>query len=167
VNTTYPEAQNGIDGRQFSGLARIDAVVAAALPLDVVIIMLGTNDARSDVATSSEAISRDITAMVERISAINGGVGTSYTAPKVLVVAPPAVGDTTKTPIGGIMQGAQKRSADIASAIVAKGAASGFRVFDASRTISVKSIDGVHFLPEDHLALGSALASEVSQLLKK
>jgi lysophospholipase L1-like esterase len=165
VNRAYPEAQNGIEGEEFNGLARIGAAVAAELPLDVVVVMLGTNDARSDLATPPETVANDLVTLVNRIRATNGGVGTNYPAPQVLVVVPPAVTDTSKTPLSGIMTGADTRSAAIAAAIVAKGPSAGFDVVDATKIIAVKSVDGVHFSPEDHATLGSAVARRVGVLL--
>jgi lysophospholipase L1-like esterase len=167
VNTAYPEAQNAIEGGEFKGLSRIGSAVAAALPLDLVIIMLGTNDARSDLAVPTANVARDITAMVERVKTINGGVATDYPTPKVLVVAPPAMGDTSRTPISGVTQGSDKLSAAISAAIVAASRATGTPVFDAGRAVQVKSIDGVHFSPENHRELGRVLTSEVKNVLGK
>jgi lysophospholipase L1-like esterase len=167
VNTAYSEAQNGIDGQAFNGLATVDAAMASALPLDLVVIMLGTNDARSDLESKPDAVADDISKMVQRVRSINGGVGTTYPAPKVLVVAPPAIGDTSKTPISGIMKGSGEKSKQITQAIVAKGKADGFDVFDASTVVKVESVDGIHFEPQDHKALGEAVAIEAKRLLSK
>jgi lysophospholipase L1-like esterase len=167
VNTAYRDPQNGIDGQRFNGLANIDASVAEALPLDVVVIMLGTNDARSDIASKPEQVADDIAKMVERVRDINGGVGSTYAAPKVLIIAPPSVGDTSKTPISGIMKGSDVRSKEIAAAILAKAASVKFDVLDAASIVSIKSIDGVHMDPKDHKILGEAIAAKVKQLLPK
>lgn len=137
IATAYPEAQNGIDGQAFAGLPDIAAAAAAELPLDLVIVMLGTNDARSDLAVEPAAAARDITAMVARLSVLNGGVGTAYPAPQVLVVAPPAIGDTSRTPIGGVTQDSDVRSNAIADAIVVAGAEGGFPVLDARSVVTV------------------------------
>jgi lysophospholipase L1-like esterase len=167
VNTSYPEPQNGIDGAEFKGISRIVSAVAAALPLDLVIIMLGTNDARSDLAVPPANVARDVAAMVERIRAINGGVATDYPTPRILVVAPPAMGDTSRTPISGVTQGSDKLSAAISAAIIARSRAVGTPVFDAGRSVTVTSVDGVHFSAENHRDLGLALAVEVRSVLAK
>jgi lysophospholipase L1-like esterase len=126
VATAYPEPQNGIDGASFAGLPFVAAAVAAELPLDLVVVMLGTNDARSDLALTPQDVASDLAALVARINALNGGVMTPYPVPSVLVVAPPAVGDTSRTPIAGVMEDGAARSNAIANAIIAAGQAEGF-----------------------------------------
>jgi lysophospholipase L1-like esterase len=165
VNSAYPEPLNGIDGTDFMGLPHLDETLAKELPLDLVIIMLGTNDGRSDFTVTPEQVAMDVGAMVVRAQNINGGVFTTYPAPEVLVVAPPAMGDTSRTPISGVTQGSDKKTAAIAQAIIAQGKAAGFRVFDANSIISIETIDGIHFSPEDHAKLGAALAVEVKNIL--
>jgi lysophospholipase L1-like esterase len=165
VNTPYPEALNGIDGTDFMGLPHFDEAIAKELPLNLVIIMLGTNDGRSDFMVTPEQVAKDIGAMVSRARGINGGVFTTYPAPEVLVVAPPAMGDTSKTPISGVTKGSAAKTAAIAKAIIAEGKIAGFRVFDANSIITLKTIDGIHFSPTDHAKLATALASEVKNIL--
>jgi lysophospholipase L1-like esterase len=167
IATPYSEAQNGIDGAAFAGLADIAAAAAAELPLDLAVIMLGTNDARSDLAVEPDAAARDIAAAVARVGALNGGVGTAYPAPQVLVVAPPAIGDSSRTPIGEVTQGSGARSNAVADAIVAAGAAGGFVVFDARQVVTVSGVDGVHLAPENHAALGRAVAEVVRPMLAR
>lgn len=165
VATPYPEPVNGISGEAFAGLPDIAAAVASELPLDLVVVMLGTNDARSDVASEPEAVGRDLTALVSRIRETAGGVATPYPAPAVLVVAPPAIGDTSATPIAANTEGSDPRSEAIADAIVAAGAHEGFPVLDARAVVTVDSVDGVHLTAAMHEALGRAVAERVAQLI--
>jgi lysophospholipase L1-like esterase len=165
VATAYPEPQNGIEGAAFAGLPDVAAAAAAELPLDLVIVMLGTNDARSDLGLRPEDVGRDVAALVSRVSELNGGVFTPYPAPAVLVVAPPAIGDTSRTPIAGVMEDGPAHSNAIADAIVVAGAAGGFPVFDARTVVTVRGVDGVHLTAEDHAALGHALTPVVASML--
>jgi lysophospholipase L1-like esterase len=77
------------------------------------------------------------------------------------------MGDTSHTLTSGVIQGSDKLSAAISAAIVAASRATGTPVFDAGRAVQVKSIDGVHFSPENHRELGGALTSEVKNVLGK
>jgi lysophospholipase L1-like esterase len=130
-----------------------------------VVIMLGTNDARSDLALNPEEVAAGIAEMVTIVRTTAGGIATDYPDPKVVVIAPPAIGDTSRTPIDGIMQGATAKSQAIAAAIVEAGEQSGFDVLDAGEVVTVGGIDGVHFLPEDHTALGQAVAARLVGIL--
>lgn len=165
VASAYPQAQNGISGDAFSGLDDIRGAVAAALPLDLVVVMLGTNDARSDLDLAPSDVGADMARLVAEIRALNGGVASAYDTPQVLVVAPPAMGDTSATPIGGVTQNATARSRAVNDALIAAGAEAGFQVFDASGSVTVDSIDGVHLTVPMHDTLGRAVAQPVAALL--
>lgn len=165
VNTAYPEPQNGIAADAFIGLRDIRAAVAAELPLDLVIVMLGTNDARSDLAVDPATVGADMIRLVEEIRTLNGGVATTYPTPRVLVVAPPAIGDTSATPISGVTVGSSERSRAVTAALTKAGAEAGFEVFDAGTVVTVDSIDGVHLTAPMHAALGQAIAARALPLL--
>ncbi|MFY2824544.1 GDSL-type esterase/lipase family protein [Ruegeria sp. MALMAid1280] len=165
VNTGYPEAQNGVAGEAFAGLEDIRAAVAAALPLDLVVVMLGTNDARSDLAVDPAEVGADVIKIVEEIRSLDGGVATTYSTPSVLVVAPPAIGDTSATPISAVTQGSQERSRAVATSIIAAGGEANFDVFDAGEVVTIDSIDGVHMTAPMHDALGRALADLAADML--
>jgi hypothetical protein len=60
------------------------------LLLDLEIIMLDTNDAQSDLAVPTANVTRNVTAIVEQVTSINGGAATDLPTPKILVVGPPA-----------------------------------------------------------------------------
>jgi lysophospholipase L1-like esterase len=165
VATGYPEVTFGLPGAEFAGLPGLRAAIAEELPLDAVVIMLGTNDARSDLALNPEEVAAGIAEMVTIVRTTAGGIATDYPDPKVVVIAPPAIGETSRTPIDGIMQGATAKSQAIAAAIVEAGEQSGFDVLDAGEVVTVGGIDGVHFLPEDHTALGQAVAARLVGIL--
>jgi lysophospholipase L1-like esterase len=153
--------------RRSQGCPDVAAAAAAELPLDLVIVMLGTNDARSDLDVPPRDAGRDVAALVARLEALNGGVSTPYPAPAVLVVAPPAIGDTSRTPIAGVTEDGATRSDAIADAIVAAGVTAGFPVFDARAVVTVHGVDGVHLTAQDHAALGQALIPVVAPLLDR
>ncbi|SFE30650.1 GDSL-type esterase/lipase family protein [Shimia marina] len=167
VDARYGDAQNGIAGEAFTGSEDIRAAVASALPLDLVVVMLGTNDARSDLAAEPQHIAASIVHIAHEIRTLDGGVATSYPTPELLVIAPPAIGDTSATPISAVTQGSQARSREISEAIVAAGARAGLNVFDAGGVVVIDSIDGVHMTAPMHEALGKAVAARVGPMINQ
>ncbi len=73
---------------RLNGSAYLPAALASHLPLDLVIIMLGTNDTKSYFHRTPYEIANGMGKLVSQVLTSAGGVGTSYLAPKVLVVAP-------------------------------------------------------------------------------
>ena len=64
---------NGTDkslsGKLFNGMVSLPAVLSENLPLDLVIIMLGTNDANSRYKNNPKAIADDLEEMIRKIQA--------------------------------------------------------------------------------------------------
>jgi lysophospholipase L1-like esterase len=165
VDVDYSEAVGTVRGEQFNGLRALPAAIAREMPLDLVVLMLGTNDVRSDLNRSPAEVASGIARLVAAVRSSTGGVLTNYPAPRVLVVVPPRVEDTSRTPIGGVMLGAQEKSRALARAVRTALAGSGVPVVDAGSLLTVHGIDGVHMTASDHNALGVAMANEVRRTL--
>lgn len=165
VNVDYPAALGSVPGTGFNGKTALPAAIAREMPLDLVIIMLGTNDVRSDLNRSPKEIAAGLRQLSDLVTSSAGGVFTTYPAPKVLIVAPPAVGDTSNTPIDQVMSGASAKSLALPAAIDAALQGSKATLYDASKIVRVHGIDGVHLTEADHVLLGKALADEVRLVL--
>lgn len=165
VDVGYAEPVGALPGEAFNGRRALPSALAAALPVDVLVIMLGTNDLRPSLSRTPEDIAGSLRRLVEEIPTYQAGVLTTYTAPQVLVVAPPPLGDVSRTPIRGVMAGAEANSSRLGEAIAAAFQGSRARVFNAGAVITTDGIDGVHFSAAAHQRLGSALANEVRALL--
>jgi lysophospholipase L1-like esterase len=72
--------------------------------VDLVIIMLGTNDLKPVFNRTPLRIALGAAHLIELVNTLNGGVGTSYKNPKVLLICPPALNpEIDKGPIFGAM----------------------------------------------------------------
>lgn len=74
---------------RLNGAAYLPSCLASHLPLDLVILMLGTNDTKAYFRRTPLDIAMGMSVLVTQVLTSAGGVGTGYPAPKVLVVAPP------------------------------------------------------------------------------
>jgi lysophospholipase L1-like esterase len=167
VDAAYPEATFGLPGEAFAGLPAFGPALARELPLDLVVVMLGTNDARSDLGLDPEAVGAGIARMIERARTLSGGIGTTYPAPEILVVLPPPVGDVSRTPIAGVMVDGAARSQAVNAAIRQAAEAAGAAVFDAAAAVPVADgVDGVHLSAAAHARLGEAIAQAVLPLIR-
>ena len=167
VNFAHDGTVGTLDGTAFDGAAALPAAIARELPLDLVIVMLGTNDARSDLARDPADVSAGMCRIAEIVRSSAGGVFTTYPAPDLLVVVPPLIGDTSRTPIRGVTVDGTARSRAIGDAIAAAAASCGYDVFDARDVVEIETIDGVHFSSDDHEILGQALAPLATQMLER
>ena len=87
ADTTVPQ----VSGAGLDGAAYLPAAIASHVPLDLVVIMLGTNDLKAMFKRSPLGIALGVGKLVD-LAQTAGEVGTDYPAPKVLVLCPPPLG---------------------------------------------------------------------------
>ena len=78
-----------LKGATFNGAKFLPAIVASHLPLDLVVVMLGTNDLKRRFKRSAYEVATAAIGLARLIEECKGGVNTVYPAPKVLLIAPP------------------------------------------------------------------------------
>ena len=129
-------------------------------PIDLLTIMLGTNDAQTHHARSADQIVGGLAALLaiarsEPYQLRHGGFD-------ILLIAPPPLVEQG-TYRDTLMGGAAKSGA---FAPLIRALADHWRVafFDAGTVISSSPIDGVHFSADSHVTLGKALAEKVRSL---
>lgn len=160
-----------VAGEAFNGARALPAAIAAESPLDLVVLMLGTNDLQAGpdgrpIRSAAEAAEAAVglVGIVRRAAAM---VFTAYPAPGALVVAPPPLGDTARTPLAGLFGAAEAPSHMLGAAILAAGRAAEVAVFDAASVVPrAGGADGIHMTAAQHAALGAALAPATRAALR-
>ncbi len=108
-----------IEGRHKNGLAALPVVLESHRPIDVVIVMLGTNDLKARFAVTPEDIARSVEVLVKAVRASQAGPG--GTAPKVLVIVPPVIVETGC--LAGVFRGGAAKSARLGACFADHGGA--------------------------------------------
>ena len=70
---------------RLDGSAYLPSALASHLPLDLVILMLGTNDTKAYFHRTPFEIAAGMSKLVGQVLSSAGGVGTTYPAPEVLI----------------------------------------------------------------------------------
>lgn len=145
------------------GADHLPVVLESHKPLDLVILMLGTNDLKNHLNHNAWAIASGMGALAEIVLASDAGPGKA--APRVLVVAPVPLHPEAKCPFGRLFDRAAPLSRELAAAYreVADGLGAAF--FDAGAHASCPATDCIHIDDRGHAAIGSALAAETRRLL--
>jgi lysophospholipase L1-like esterase len=154
-----------LKGAIFNGAKPLPAILSSHLPLDLVIIMLGTNDLKTRFNRSPQQIATAVEGLARIVDGCKGGVNTVYPAPKVLVIAPPPLGTGFHNPEE--WAGGPEKSLVLGLAVRDRAAAAGLPFLDAGEFISTEGIDGVHLTPEAQRKLGEAVAKKVRILLQE
>lgn len=147
-----------IEGDIKSGRLYLRPCLMSHAPLDLVILMLGTNDLKVRFNQPATEVAMGIGCLVHDIRELNPGPGGH--CPEILVVAPPPMLDD----IGeweGIFSGAQPKSHQLAHEFEVIADSLEVHFFDAGTVIASDPADGFHLSSEAHEVLGKALAQEV------
>lgn len=129
-------------------------------PIDILTIMLGTNDAQTHHARSAEQIVGGLASLLA--IARSDPYQTRHGGFDILLIAPPPV--LEQGTYRDTLLGAAEKSRAFAPMIAALAAHWGIAFLDAGTLIGSSPIDGLHFSAEDHAILGAAVAEKLRHL---
>lgn len=150
-----------IDGAHLNGLTYLTPCLASHKPLDLVIIMLGTNDLKYRFGVLPDDIARAAGRLAEQVQ--NSDAGPQNGAPDVLLVAPAPileVGDT-----GIRFSGGQQKSQRLGDTYARVAKELGCHFLNAGDHIRSSRLDGIHLDLDDHRTLGRVMANRVLAVL--
>ncbi len=162
TNVDDPDAPGLMNGADY-----LDSAIVSHEPLDLVVIMLGTNDTKNHLDRSPLEIGLGMGELVDIVQQGSGLGWYAYDAPQVLIISPPPLGDTIDPGAAERFQDGQTKIAALPPIYSAIAEASGAHFFDAASVVeqSGVGVDGIHLLAEANRALGEAVAAEVSRIL--
>lgn len=131
-------------------------------PVDLVIIMLGTNDVKRIYGQTASEIACGAGALIDAARGTLAGPG--GTAPRIVLVSPAPVVLTPHSEMWGYGPGIEE-SKRLAGMYELMAAGKGVGFFDAGSVAQVSPLDGVHLDEPAHAALGAALAHVVGEAL--
>lgn len=150
-----------VEGLHKNGKAYLLPCLETHQPLDLVIIMLGTNDMKIRFSASAFDIAWGMSNLAGLV--LNSHFGPNGAAPQVLLIAPPRLGHLTA--FKELWQGGDEKSAGLSAHYQNFANLLGCDFMDAASIISASDIDGIHFEAPEHRLLGLAVAQKVRDLL--
>ena len=151
-----------VEGLHKNGKEYLLPCLESHQPIDLVILMLGTNDLKMRFSVPAADIAASAGVLVAVIQ--KSAAGIAGAAPRVLLIAPPPVGKLSEFAEMFIDAGAKSRKLSEYYRVVATQYGCDF--LNAGDFIVSSDIDGIHFEADQHHKLGEAVALRVRQILK-
>lgn len=148
---------DSIEGPHKNGQTALPALLETHRPIDLVIVMLGTNDCKARFGQSAHDIALGVQRLVGAICASD--CGPEGRAPRVLLVAPVPVMETGV--FAQIFTGAEAKSQTLAGHLKEVAARHHVQFADMGAVTQVDPVDGIHLSADAHAAIGLAMAKAV------
>lgn len=146
-----------VQGAWLNGLDHLPVSLLTHSPLDLVILMLGTNDLKSRFNADARTVANNVGTLVETTRAHCGE------ALPILVICPPQARDVAvpRSPFSG----AEARSADLPQEFARMAAEMEVAWLDAGEFVVSSDVDGIHLEANAHRLLGEVIAEKVRTLI--
>lgn len=155
--TVHPDP---IEGAHKNGLAILPAILETHRPIDLVVLMLGTNDLKQRFSVTPLDIGVSVAKLLDALGQSRSGPKSNR--PRLLVVAPMPIEEVGC--LAGMFEGGAAKSRRLAAEVARVAALYGADFLDAGEVITVSEIDGIHFDAAAHAALGRAIAAKISEM---
>lgn len=152
-----------VQGVHRNGSTYLLPCLESHMPLDLVILMLGTNDLKTRFSVPALDIANSAGRLVEIIQ--RSGTGPNGSSPAVLLVAPPPTGKLSG--YAEMFSGEAEKSRKFGRYYRQVAEQYGCYFLDAGEYVVSSDLDGIHFEPEGHLSLGRAAAASALQILRQ
>ncbi len=150
-----------VEGEYKSGKTYLTACLESHAPLDLVVILLGTNDLKHRFGLSAWDIAASAGVLVDIVQSSAFGPGGS--APRVLLICPPPVSKLTL--FASLFEGAPEKSQQLAGCYGDIAAEHHCDFLDAGQHVVSSDVDGIHLEPDQQQKLGQVVADKVRAIL--
>jgi lysophospholipase L1-like esterase len=153
----YLVIEEGLNGKEY-----LIPCLETHKPLDLVIIMLGTNDLKTRFSVPACDIAAGAGVLVDLV--LKSETGRDGSAPLALLIAPPPLGKLSG--FAEMFEGGSAKSLGLGRHYRLVAEENGCAFLDAAQAIVSSGIDGIHLDLSEHRKLGHAVASLVQDLLR-
>jgi lysophospholipase L1-like esterase len=149
-----------IEGAHKNGLRALPVCLETHMPIDLVIIMLGTNDLKYRFGVNPGDIADSIEVLVKAVQKSEAGPGGG--APAAMVIAPPPILEVGW--MGELFTGGAAKSKQFGARFKEAAARCGAAFLDAGALVESSTVDGIHLDEDAQRVLAGAVAEKIGGL---
>lgn len=150
-----------------SGVALLPTSIKTHMPVDLLILMLGTNDLKLRFHMEPADIARGAALLVQTAKQVSIAKSKDGTPCEILLVAPPHITEHLRNgrcfdEFGDRAIGLSRELSDRYAAVAQN---SGVHFLDAAKLVTPSELDGLHLTPDGHAVLAQAMAEACRAIL--
>ena len=150
-----------IGGCEKNGLTYLRPCLFSHMPIDVLVLMLGTNDLKSRFAVTPTDIALSVERLILEIKACH--VGPNGTDPKLIILCPAPIEEIGL--LGKIFKGGAEKSRQLSNLYRAIALQHDALFLDMGKVVQVSQIDGIHYDPDQLPKLADAVLPMIQSIL--
>lgn len=174
LGTEYTIVEQGLNGRTtvfedplnegLSGIKHMFPILMSQSPIDLLIIMLGTNDTKERFSATPKNIADGVDRLIKK--AVISNVWREE--PKILIIAPIIIDEKCYSTqvAGGMGAGCVEKSIELPSLMMQCAILNNCEFMDCNDYTKVNDIDYMHLDAESHMVFGKAVAEKVKLIFK-
>jgi lysophospholipase L1-like esterase len=153
-----------VEGIYKNGKTYLIPCLESHQPLDLVVVLLGTNDLKNRFSIEAFDIAQGAGVLVQIIQKSENGPNGN--APEVLLLAPPPVAKLARTDFVEMFAGAEKKAKKFSREYRRVAKELGCEFLDTADVIVSSKLDAIHLDVEEHRKLGQAVAARVRKIFE-
>jgi len=163
-----PEGLNGrttvfedpVEGDK-SGLSHLSTILETHKPMDLIVILLGTNDLKNRFGLNAYDIGLSVERLVKLVKKSDAGIDGH--SPVVILISPPSI---LQSIFLSFNEDSIRKSHDLSKYYEEVARVNDIHFIDADKIIKSSPVDGIHWEAEDHAKLGKAVAKKIKEILE-
>lgn len=160
-STSFDEVNSMRPSR--NGLAALPLLMDTNYPLDLVVIMLGTNDTRTDIDADLDRIVHGMRQLIECVQ--SSYFGPNFTSPKVMILAPAPILSSASKNFDVYNDTSVAKSKKLPELYEKLAQEKHCYFLSIAPFVTVSETEGVHLEQDSHAELAKAMAVKIKQTL--
>ncbi|MCW5695562.1 MAG: SGNH/GDSL hydrolase family protein [Bauldia sp.] len=140
-----------IEGANKNGLRALPTCLESHMPLDLVVLMLGTNDLKHRFSVTPNDIADSIEVLIRTVQ--RSEAGPAGVPPAVMVIAPPPMQEVDW--LGEMFRGGAVKSVLLPALVGEAAKRTGAAFLNAADIVESSAVDGIHLDSDAHQRLGA------------